>query len=427
MLFSLSRRRKAKSLRVGGRKNNWEQVNLLLWGVPLLMAFISGFLIASTQRQANYADWYNHWITAALGIGTALVLGRLQVERLRPFLIPIYGLTVISLIAVRIIGTSALGAQRWISIAGVNVQPSEFAKLAAILLLAAVLDRHPVRSSVDLIRPLGVIVVPWALVFVQPDLGSSLVFGAVLLAMLYWAGMPLEWLCLVVFSLLTALFAGLIPLLLIGWIPLMGVLAYRSFSSRVLGASIIIACQGAIASMTPWLWAHGLKDYQRDRLLLFLDPSKDPLGGGYHLLQSKVGIGSGGLFGTGLLQGKLTQLQFIPEQHTDFIFSALGEEMGFLGTLLLIIGVALLMRRFLQVARNARTDFESLLVVGVGTMLMFQIVVNIFMTIGLGPVTGIPLPFMSYGRTALLMNFMSLGLCISVARRGHIISKSKNW
>jgi rod shape determining protein RodA len=160
-----------------------------------------------------------------------------------------------------------------------------------------------------------------------------------------------------------------------------------------------------------------LQDYQRDRLVLFLDPAKDPLGGGYHLLQSTVGIGSGGLFGMGILQGQLTKLRFIPEQHTDFIFSALGEETGFLGTILVVLGFALLMGRLLQVAGQSRSDFESLVVIGVATMLMFQVVVNIFMTIGLGPVTGIPLPFMSYGRSAMVVNFLALGLCLSVSRR----------
>ena len=175
--------------------------------------------------------------------------------------------------------------------------------------------------------------------------------------------------------------------------------------------------QGLLALTTPWLWLHALKDYQRERLVLFLDPAKDPLGGGYHLLQSTVGIGSGGLWGTGLLQGQLTKLRFIPEQHTDFIFSALGEETGFLGTILVVSGFALLMRRLLQVARHARTDFESLVVIGIASMLMFQVVINIFMTIGLGPVTGIPLPFMSYGRSAMLVNFAALGLCLSVTRQ----------
>tara|TARA_B100000073_G_scaffold58150_1_gene43050 strand:- start:1316 stop:2314 length:999 start_codon:yes stop_codon:yes gene_type:complete len=332
------------------------------------MIAVAGILIASTQRQADYADWYHHWITAGVGVGIALVIARLSLLRLRPLLIPIYGLTVISLVAVRMIGTTALGAQRWISVGGVHVQPSEFAKLAAILLLAAVLDRHPVERPVDLLRPLGVISLPWLLVFIQPDLGTSLVFGALLLTMLYWSGMPFEWLALLLSPLITALLAGLFPWGLAAWIPLTLGIAYRSLPWKRVAVALVLAVQSTAALVTPWLWENGLQDYQRDRLVLFLDPTKDPLGGGYHLLQSTVGIGSGGLFGTGLLQGQLTKLRFIPEQHTDFIFSALGEEMGFIGTILVVLGFALLMGRLLQVAGKARTDFESLVVIGVATM-----------------------------------------------------------
>ncbi len=403
----------------------WKELDLVLWGIPLAMVALAGLLIASTQRQADYADWYHHWIAAGVGFLIALLLTRLPLNKLRPLLIPLYALTVLSLLAVRLIGTSALGAQRWINIGGVHVQPSEFAKLAAILLLAAVLDRHPVERPVDLVRPLTVISVPWFLVCIQPDLGSSLVFGALLVTMLYWSGMPLEWVLLLLSPLGTALLAGLWPWALYAWIPLLGFLAYRSLPWKRLATSSTLALQAVVAVTTPWLWLHALKDYQRERLVNFLDPAKDPLGGGYHLLQSTVGIGSGGLFGTGLLQGQLTKLRFIPEQWTDFIFSALGEETGFLGTLLVVTGFALLMGRLLQVARQARTDFESLVVIGVATMVMFQVVVNIFMTIGLGPVTGIPLPFMSYGRSAMVVNFIALGLCISVAHRGQ--TKLNKW
>lgn len=422
MVTNITRGRFSRS---SNRLQRWKQKEWLLWGIPLIFIAIAGLLIASTQRQADYADWYDHWITAGLGILIALVLNRLPLQIFRPLLIPIYGLTVLSLVAVRIIGTSALGAQRWISIGGIHVQPSEFAKLAAILLLGAVLDRHPVERPIDLLRPLSVISIPWLLVFIQPDLGTSLVFGAVLLTMLYWAGMPLEWMVLMLSPLATALLAGLAPWTMFLWIPFMGLLAYRSLPWRRLAAISIMVVQGLMAAITPWLWMHGLKDYQRDRLVLFLDPNQDPLGGGYHLLQSTVGIGSGGVFGTGILQGQLTKLRFIPEQHTDFIFSALGEEMGFLGCLLVVLGFTLLMGRLLQVARQARTDFESLVVIGVATMIMFQVVVNIFMTIGLGPVTGIPLPFLSYGRSAMIVNFIALGFCLSVARRGR--NTGGNW
>ncbi len=405
-LFALNRRRKG-----------WHLQEPVLWGVPLAMVLVAGLLIASTQRQADYADWYHHWITAAFGVVIALVMARISLLRLKPLLIPIYAITVISLVAVRMIGTTALGAQRWISIGGVHVQPSEFAKLSAILILAAVLDRHPVERPVDLLRPLGIISIPWLLVFVQPDLGTSLVFGALLLTMLYWSGMPVEWLVLLLSPLATALLAGLFPWGLAAWIPLTMIIAFRSLPWKRVAIGLVLIVQSAAALITPWLWMHGLQDYQRDRLVLFLDPAKDPLGGGYHLLQSTVGIGSGGLFGMGLLQGQLTKLRFIPEQHTDFIFSALGEETGFLGTILVVLGFALLMGRLLQVAGRGRTDFESLVVIGVATMLMFQVVVNIFMTIGLGPVTGIPLPFLSYGRSAMVVNFLALGLCFSVSRR----------
>ena len=391
--------------------------DLLLWGIPLGITGIAGILIASTQRQAEYADWYQHWFAAAVGMGLALLAARLPLERLNQWLGPIYALTVVSLVAVRFVGTSALGAQRWINVAGFHVQPSEFAKLAAILLLAGVLARYPVERPVDLIRPCGFIALPWALVFIQPDLGTSLVFGAVLLVMLFWSGMSLAWLVLLLSPLVSAIVAGTLPILLTVWIPLMGVMAWKTLPWKQAGTAAVIAIQGLFALLTPYLWMHGLKEYQRDRLVLFLDPTKDPLGGGYHLLQSQVGIGSGGLFGTGLMHGHLTKLRFIPEQHTDFIFSALGEETGFLGSVLLVGVFAVLMWRLLQIANQAATDFESLVVIGIGAMLMFQVVINISMTIGLGPVTGIPLPWMSYGRSAMLVNFVSLGLCASVARR----------
>ena len=413
------------------REQDW-----ILWGVPLAMVAISSFLILSIERQEalkglstfsfslvgllqfiNTQLWLSQLVTALFGIVIALLLAKLRLDRLKPLLLPIYISTVISLIAVRVIGVTALGAQRWISIGPFNIQPSEFAKLSAILLLAAVLDRHPVERPVDLLRPLGIISIPWLLVFIQPDLGTSLVFGALLLTMLYWSGMAFEWLVLLLSPLITALLAGLFPWGLAAWIPFTLGIAYRSLPWKKVALALVLAVQSAAAMVTPWLWNNGLQDYQRDRLVLFLDPTKDPLGGGYHLLQSTVGIGSGGLFGTGLMQGQLTKLRFIPEQHTDFIFSALGEEMGFVGTILVVVGFALLMGRLLQVAGKARTDFESLVVIGVATMLMFQVVVNIFMTIGLGPVTGIPLPFMSYGRSAMVVNFIALGLCLSVARR----------
>ncbi|MBW4530983.1 MAG: rod shape-determining protein RodA [Aphanothece saxicola GSE-SYN-MK-01-06B] len=397
----------------------------ILWGIPIALTLLAGILIASTQRQQATTDWYQHWVTAAVGMVVALLLSRVPLERIARFQWPIYILMVASLIAVRIIGVSALGAQSWINIGGFYVQPSEFAKVAAILLLAGVLSKYPVERPIDLLRPVGMISVPWLLVFVQPDLGSSLVFGAVLLVMLFWSGMPATWLLLLLSPLFTAIIAGTVPWLLLGWIPLMGWVAWRSLPWKGIGLALVLAVQGLFAVGTPWLWEHGLRPHQRARLTLFLDPAQDPLGGGYHLLQSTVGIGSGQLWGTGLMNGSLTKLRFIPEQHTDFIFSALGEETGFIGSMLVVVGFVVLIWRLLQIAGRAGSDYESLVVVGIGAMLMFQVVVNVNMTIGLGPITGIPLPFLSYGRSAMLVNCISLGLCASVAR--HSRSQRRWW
>lgn len=395
----------------------------ILWGIPIALTLLAGVLIASTQRQQATTDWYQHWITAAVGMVVALLLSRVPLERIARFQWPIYILMVASLIAVRIIGVSALGAQSWINIGGFYVQPSEFAKVAAILLLAGVLSKYPVERPIDLLRPVGMISVPWLLVFVQPDLGSSLVFGAVLLVMLFWSGMPATWLLLLLSPLFTAIIAGTVPWLLVGWIPLMGWVAWRSLPWKGIGLALVLAVQGLFAVGTPWLWEHGLRPHQRARLTLFLDPAQDPLGGGYHLLQSTVGIGSGQLWGTGLMNGSLTKLRFIPEQHTDFIFSALGEETGFIGSMLVVVGFVVLIWRLLQIAGRAGSDYESLVVVGIGAMLMFQVVVNVNMTIGLGPITGIPLPFLSYGRSAMLVNCISLGLCASVARHSRSLRR----
>ena len=399
------------------RKWPWRNIDPLLWGIPIAMTILAGLLIASTQREAPLADWKNHWITGAVGLAIAALLAKIDLDKLKPLLLPIYLLTLTSLFGVKLMGTSALGAQRWISIAGLHVQPSEFAKLAAILLLAGILAKHPVERPVDLIRPLAVISLPWALVFLQPDLGTSLVYGAIVLAMLFWAGLPLPWLLLLLSPLATAIIAGAFPIALLPWFGLLALMSWRSLPWKRIGSAIALTLNSIFALLTPFLWTHGLKDYQKDRLILFLDPSKDPLGGGYHLIQSQIGIGSGQLFGTGLMQGNLTKLQFIPEQHTDFIFSALGEELGFIGALLLLLSYGLFSWKLLQVAGIAGNDFESLVVIGILSMVMFQVVINISMTIGLGPVTGIPLPWMSYGRFAMFVNFISVGLVASVQRR----------
>ena len=229
--------------------------------------------------------------------------------------------------------------------------------------------------------------------------------------------MPIEWILILLFFIVTSILFSTLPTLLIFWIPFIGYLAYRSTNKRIIFSILAISLHLLVVKLTPILWQYGLKEYQKDRLVLFLDPNRDPLGGGYHLLQSKIAIGSGGLMGTGLFQGKLTNLQFIPEQHTDFIFSALGEELGFLGCILILFLFFYLIKKLIYIASCARSDFESLIVIGIAATFLFQIIINLFMTIGLGPVTGIPLPFMSYGRTSLVINFISIGFVLSILKR----------
>ncbi len=417
-------RNKIPTFKIIRNKKFWKDVDLIIWIVPFILVHLSCFLIASTQRNLGITDWYQHAIIAYIGSLIVYFLAQFPLQNLRKYIFPIYFIVILTLLYVNFSGTSALGAQRWFSFAGFYIQPSEFAKITLILVLASILDRKRFSKLSHLIKPLLVSCFPWLLVFIQPDLGTSLVFGAILLGMLYWSGMPYEWAFIVLATLVTGLLAYLYPIGLFIWIPIIGFLSYKSLPNRKILTLLVIIFHSLIAKLTPWFWETVLRDYQRDRLIIFLDPSQDPLGGGYHMLQSKIGIGSGGLIGTGLMQGQLTKLKFIPEQHTDFIFSALGEETGFLGSLLVIFLFFILIFRLIKIALEARSDFEALVVIGIASMFIFQIMVNIFMTIGLGPVTGIPLPFMSYGRTALLVNFISLGFCLSVSRRGQSIRKN---
>ena len=347
----------------------------------------------------------------------AFFISYIPLERLRKYLITFYLCSLISLFLVYFLGISVSGAQRWLNLGIFSFQPSEVAKLSTVLTLALVLDKKIISKIKDLFLPLLVVFIPWLLIFFQPDLGTSLVLLVLTGVMLYWSQMPIEWILILVFFIVTSILYLTFPSVLIFWIPFIGYLAYRSSKKKIIFPIFAVSLHLVVAKLTPILWQYGLKEYQKDRLVLFLDPNIDPLGGGYHLLQSKIAIGSGGFLGAGLLQGKLTKLQFIPEQHTDFIFSALGEELGFLGCAIVLFLFFYLIKKLIGIAKSARSEFESLIVIGIAATFLFQIIINLFMTIGLGPVTGIPLPFMSYGRTSLLINFISIGFVLSILKR----------
>ncbi|MEB3274223.1 MAG: rod shape-determining protein RodA [Prochlorothrix sp.] len=397
----------------------WQDMDSFLLLLTVALTVLGGIMIRSTELKGGWTEWWQHWLTGALGLALTLGLTRFRYEYLLRWQWIVYGTTCVSLLAVRFVGTEALGAQRWISIGGFNVQPSEFAKLGAIIVLAASLSVHTASTLSGLARALLIISLPWALVFIQPDLGTSLVFGCVTLVMLYWANANPGWLLIMGSPLISAiLFAQYLPTWF-AWVALVTLIAWKTLPWSQLAGLVVMVGNLLAGGLGNWLWFNLLKDYQRDRLILFMDPDKDPLGGGYHLIQSRIAIGAGEMWGRGLYHGTQTQLDFIPEQHTDFIFSAIGEELGFVGAGLTLVIFWLICLRLVVIAQNAKDNFGSLLAIGVLGMIVFQLMVNVGMTIGLAPVTGIPLPWLSYGRSALLTNFIAIGLVESVANHRH--------
>lgn len=392
----------------------WQNIDWWLFILPIGLTIFGGLMIRSVELNQGWTDWRQHWITGTVGLIMSLMIARWRYDNLLRWRWIIYGITNLSLLAVMFFGREELGAQRWIPIFGFNLQPSEFAKLGIIITIAALLSERPASKIPVLLKTLGVTAVPWILIFLEPNLGTSLVFGAITLGMLYWGNANPGWLLLMLSPFLSAILFNIFLPVWFVWVAVIGIVAWHSLPWYRVGtfaAVVINLISGALGHL---LWGL-LKDYQKERLTMFLNPDQDPLGGGYHLIQSRIAIGAGGLWGKGLHQGTQTQLNFIPEQHTDFIFAAIGEEFGFVGGFLLLLAFWLICLRLVIIAQNARDNFGSLMAIGVLSMVVFQTVVNIGMTIGLSPVTGIPLPWLSYGRSALLMNFLAIGLVQSVA------------
>ncbi|WP_298904716.1 rod shape-determining protein RodA [uncultured Nostoc sp.] len=410
----------------------WQDVDWLLFCLPIAVSIFGGIMILSTELKQPVTDWWWHWLVAGIGVLIALFLSRTRYELLMQWHWVTYALTNFSLTAVMIAGTSAKGAQRWISIAGFNVQPSEFAKVGMIITLAALLHRRTASSLESVFRVLAITAIPWGLVFLQPDLATSMVFGAIVLGMLYWANANPGWLVLMISPVVAAILLSISwplaePIVLfkelsfgplgLVWSVAMAIVGWQTLPWRRFGFGAISAWSLNIlgGELGVFAWNHILKLYQKERLTVFMDPDHDPLGAGYHLIQSRIAIGAGEIWGWGLFKGPMTQLNFVPEQHTDFIFSAVGEEFGFVGCLVVLFVFCLICFRLLHIAQTAKDNFGSLLAIGVLSMIVFQVIVNVGMTVGLAPVAGIPLPWMSYGRSAMLTNFISLGIVESVA------------
>jgi rod shape determining protein RodA len=296
----------------------------------------------------------------------------------------------------------------------VGVQPAQFANLATVLMLARVLGnrREPPTTLGALWKPLAVVGIPLVLVLLQPDLGTAMVFGAALIATLYWAGTPAAVLFLLV-SPVVALFLAfqswLFSIYMVGLIVFL--YRYRVFLWE--GAMVAVANLAAGTIAVP-LW-ESLAPYQKARFQVFLDPSVDPRGAGWNVIQSRVAIGSGGLFGKGFTEGTQKRLAFLPEQHTDFIFSVVGEETGFIGTTIVLLVLGFVLWRMVKVAERAADPFAGIVVFGIFGAWFTHIIVNVGMTVGVMPVTGIPLPFLSYGGSFLLASYLALGLVQRIA------------
>ena len=345
---------------------------LLLVSLALTAFGILAVYIAGADDREAYA--LNQTLGFGVGLIGAVPLTLMDYRRLQRYLTPIYCAAVFMLLMVVILGATAKGAQRWIDVGPVQFQPAEFAKLLVVVVLAGYFTQHQLADNETFLKAVGLIGVPALLVFVQPDLGSALVFGVVFFVMAFVGGAKLYQLGLLVAT-------G-------------GVLCMLALKLKI------------------------LEEYQVARLTTFLDPaSATTTHEGYQVLQSKVAIGSGGITGKGLYATTLANLGFLPEDHTDFIFSNLAERMGFVGGLLLLGLFFVLVWRMLHVATVARDRFGVLLAVGVGTIFLFHVFVNVGMTMGIMPVTGIPLPFISYGRSNLVVSMISLGLLQSIALR----------
>ncbi len=349
----------------------------------IALSVIVMFLIFSASQAslvAQHLDPYLYvkkQITAlALGVILLLFVATFDYRFTKVYAGLLYGSVVLMLILVQTpLGTTSAGAQRWFQVAGFQLTPSEYMKLGLIVMLAAYLSEVKTRdlSLEHVFRATVLAFVPIVLVFIQPDIGTTIVLSAILVGTLIVAGARPRHL-------------GVLALVAI-------VLLFGAFQVGV------------------------VKDYQLQRLSGFLDPKNDPQGAGYNKSQSEIGIGSGGLTGTGFLHGTQTNLDFIPEQHTDFIFTVVGEEFGFVGAMVLLVLFGILIWRAFRIALLSKDPFGSYVAAGIGSMFAIQMFVNIGMTVGIMPITGIPLPFVSYGGSSLLANFLAVGLLLNVHMR----------
>jgi rod shape determining protein RodA len=366
----------------------------------------------STARNLHLKQLF--WF--GLGFVTMILVAAIPYKAYYAFSPIFYVISIISLILLLGLGRGQSGTNRWFQLGSFHLQPAELAKVATIFILARYLSSRKVVSGgiKPFLPAIPLVGLPIILIIKQPDLGTSLVFLAILVAMLYHAGMrPAN-----LFLILSPAISLICAFHLASWMIFILVLILLLFRSRprFLTTAAIFFLNFAVGIGTPILW-RGLHEYQQKRILVFLNPGRDPLGAGYQVIQSKVALGSGGFWGKGFLHGTQTKLAFLPAQHTDFVFSSFGEQFGFLGSLLLLALLLLLILRGLKIASMARNKFAGLVAMGATAVILFHVIVNVGVSLGIMPVTGLPLPFMSYGGSSLVTNMILVGLLLNVRFR----------
>ncbi len=393
----------------------YRQLDWKLIGAAFVLSVIGIILIYSAQYDAQSGESMHYYsrqiIWLAIALTMLLILIHIPLRMIDFFSYLGYIAAFILLVLVLFIGHSKGGAARWFSIGPVNFTPSDVAKLALMAALSRFLAYSKLApESLKRLFISGLLtIIPVMLILKQPDLGTSMVFIALLFSLWFWSGLSPFYLLLIVspiFSLLAAFHWITWVIYLVILITVILIVRPKIF----LGFYTIIA-NLAFGIITPYIW-NSLAAYQKLRILTFLDPGRDPRQAGYQIIQSKIAIGSGGIFGKGFLGGSQSQLKFLPERHTDFIFSVLGEEFGFLGTLLVVLIFAYIVYRGVAIAARCRSKFASNLAWAAVTILFFQFFVNVGMTFGLTPVTGLPLPFLSYGGTSMILSWMLVGFIV---------------
>jgi rod shape determining protein RodA len=388
---------------------------LSLFGIAVI--YSAGVLNAPSPVVTG--AWKRQLMWFGLALVAFVVVSRMPSRWVDWAAVPAYIVAILLLAATLVIGTgagTAAGVKSWISVGGFRFQPAEVAKIATILALARLLAARdePPKFLRELLAPALVAALPLGLVMLQPDLGTAQAFIGILFAALFWAGTPVPMLLLLaspaaglILSFDTRLWSAYFLLLFVA----VYVYRYRLFLVESLAILLANLAAGTIAQP---LW-NSLAEYQRNRLLVFLDTSRDPSGAGWNVIQSKVAIGSGGLFGKGFTLGSQKRLNFLPEQHTDFIFGVVGEEFGFVGTTLVLLAFLFVLSRLVRMAERTPDPFAGIVLFGILGAWLVHIFINIGMSIGLVPVMGIPLPFISYGGSFLLMSWVAAGIAVRVA------------